>query len=110
MVIVSTKEFRENQKKYFDLAKDERVVIKKGSNFIALVITSKPDNNFVDSEWVKEFLSIPEEYRCNPFNTSPSGNLFWADKRNVEHLHESNNNSKMDSIQNAKRMKILLSI
>ena len=36
--------------------------------------------------WAKEFFSIPEEFRCNPFEMSPSGDLFWADRRNVEHV------------------------
>jgi hypothetical protein len=28
------------------------------------------------------------EYRCNPFDISPSGDLFWADKRNIELVKE----------------------
>lgn len=32
-------------------------------------------------------MSIPMKYRCNPFDYSPSGDLFYADKRNVEHLN-----------------------
>lgn len=27
---------------------------------------------------------IPEEFRCNPYDCSPSGDPFFADKRNVE--------------------------
>jgi hypothetical protein len=29
-------------------------------------------------------LDIPKEYRCDPYEISPSGDVFWADKRNVE--------------------------
>jgi hypothetical protein len=29
-------------------------------------------------------VDIPMEYRCDPFEISQSGDLFWADKRNVE--------------------------
>lgn len=35
---------------------------------------------------IKGFLAIPAKYRCNPFKISPSGDLFWADQRNVEQL------------------------
>jgi hypothetical protein len=46
----------------------------------------EPDIKFVSENWVKEFLSIPAEYRVNPFDVSPSGDLFFADKRNLEHI------------------------
>ena len=84
MVIVSTKEFRDKQKKYFDLAEEEKVLVKRGKKYVNLIITEDPDNNFINETWVKEFLSIPIEYRCNPFDISPSGDLFWADKRNID--------------------------
>jgi hypothetical protein len=88
MVIVSTKEFRDRQKKYFDLAEDERVLVKRGKKFLHIVVSDKPDTSFVDDAWLKDFFSIPEEYRCNPFEISPSGDLFWADKRNVALVRE----------------------
>ena len=88
MVIVSTREFRESQKKYFDLAEDEKVLIKRGKKYINLFVTDKPDNNFVNEAWIKEFIAIPEKYRCNPFDISPSGDLFWADKRNIDMVRE----------------------
>ena len=47
MVIVSTREFRDKQKKYFDLAEEERVLIKRGKKYINLFVTDEPDNNFV---------------------------------------------------------------
>jgi len=88
MVIVSTKEFKDKQKKYFDLAEEERVLIKRGKKYINLFVTDEPDNNLANETWTKEFLSIPEEFRCNPFDISPSGDLFWADKRNVEYVQK----------------------
>ena len=94
MVIVSTREFRDSQKKYFDLAEDEKVLIKRGKKYINLCVTDEPDSNFINEAWVKDFLAIPEEHRCNPFNISPSGDLFWADRRNVEHLEKSMEISK----------------
>jgi len=33
-----------------------------------------------------EIAKIPEEYRCDPYEISPSGDPFFADKRNVEKL------------------------
>ncbi len=33
-----------------------------------------------------EIAKIPEEYRCDPYEISPSGDPFFADKRNVEAL------------------------
>lgn len=37
MIVVSSREFRDNQKKFFDLAEKERVVIKRKSQFMELV-------------------------------------------------------------------------
>ena len=88
MVIVSTSEFADNQRKYFDLAEEEKVVVKRGDKYINLFVTDKPDAKFINDTWIKNFLSIPEEYRCNPFDISPSGDLYWADKRNVEYVEK----------------------
>jgi hypothetical protein len=86
MVVVSTKEFRDKQKKYFDLAKEERVLIKRGKDYANLIVTDEINNNFLGENWVKEFFAIPDEYRVNPFEVSPSGDLFFADKRNLDHI------------------------
>jgi hypothetical protein len=50
------------------------------------VVTEEPDTKFVSENWIKEFFSIPAEYRVNPFDVSPSGDLYFADKRNLEHI------------------------
>jgi len=86
MIIVSTREFKDKQNKFFNLAKDEKVLVKKGNNYINLIITDKPDDNFFGKKWLEDFFAIPQEYRCNPFDISPSGDIFWADKRNIEHV------------------------
>jgi len=86
MVIVSSREFRDRQKKYLDLAEEEKVLIRRGKKYINLFVTKEPDNNFLDETWAKGFFSIPSEFRCNPFDMSPSGDLFYADKRNVEYV------------------------
>lgn len=88
MKVITTREMVKQSKTYFDLAETERVAVKRGDKFVNLIVTDSPDKSFVDSDWVKEFMAIPSEYRCNPFNYSPSGDLFWADTRNVEKVHE----------------------
>ncbi len=85
--IISTSEFRENQKKYLDLAEKEKIVIKRGKNLITLTVSEKINEE--NKTWYEEFFSIPEQFRCNPFDYSPSGDLFYADKRNVENLKKS---------------------
>lgn len=86
MKIITTREIRREMKTFFEMAERERVVVKRGKKYVNLIVTENPDTKFVTEEWVKEFISIPEEYRINPFEISPSGDLFYADKRNVEHL------------------------
>jgi hypothetical protein len=89
MKVITTREIRQEAKTYLELAEIERVSIKRGKKFVNLIVSDTPDKVFVDESWIKELLSIPEEYRCNPFEVSPSGDLFWADKRNVEQLKQS---------------------
>ena len=85
MVIISPTELRNEQKKYLDLAEKERVIVKRGQKFINLTVSDKIDEAGSElKEWVEDFLAIPEEYRCNPFDISPSGDIFFADKRNLE--------------------------
>lgn len=86
MKIITTREFRNGTKTYFDLAEKERVAVKRGKKFVNFIVTEDPDTQFFSEEWIKEFLAIPEVHRCNPFDVSPSGDLFWADKRNIEQL------------------------
>jgi len=88
MVVVTTREFRDKQKKYLDLAENEMVVIKRGTKYIKLSVTDHLDDNLITSQWVKKFFAIPTEYRCNPFEVSASGDLFWADKRNREQVEK----------------------
>lgn len=75
MRIVSSREFRDNQKIYFDLVdNNEQVIVKRKSRAYKLVPVTDDDM----------LLDIPKEYRCDPYKISPSGDVFWADKRNVE--------------------------
>ncbi len=75
MRIVTSREFRDNQKKYFDMVdNNEQVVVKRRNRAYKLVPVS-------DDDMVVE---IPKEFRQDPYKISPSGDMFWADKRNVE--------------------------
>jgi len=76
MKIVTSREFRDNQKKYFDLVDNKEQVIVKRSKKRAYKLVPVTDDDML--------IEIPEEYRCDPYEISPSGDLFWADKRNVE--------------------------
>lgn len=62
MIVITTREFRENQKKFFDLANEQRVIIKRKDQFLELV----PRGN-----------TIPE-------SVSPSNDPYFDDPRNVE--------------------------
>lgn len=62
MIVVSTREFRENQKRFLELATEERVIIKRKDQFLELV----PRGN-----------TIPE-------SISPSNDPYFDDPRNVE--------------------------
>jgi hypothetical protein len=88
MKIITTREMRENTKAFFELAEKERVAVKRGRKYVNLIVTEEPDTKFVSEEWINELMSIPAEYRVNPFDVSPSGDLFYADKRNLARLNK----------------------
>lgn len=76
MLVVSSREFRDNQRKYFDLVdKNEHVIVKRSKNR-AYKLTPVSENDLL--------FEIPEKYRVNPYDISPTGDPFWADKRNVD--------------------------
>jgi hypothetical protein len=100
MKVITTREMRNDAKTFFDLAEKESVAVKRGRNkYVNLVVTDSPDKKFITDDWVNGFFKIPAEYRVNPFDVSPSGDLFWADKRNVEHVDK--------AIQEAKDGKVI---
>lgn len=86
MKVITTREIARQTKTFFELAETERVAVKRGNKFVNLVVTDAPDSVFVSVDWFKEFMSIPAEYRCDPFEISPSGDLFFADRRNLEKI------------------------
>ncbi len=75
MKIVTSREFRDNQKKYFEMVdNNEQIIVKRKNRAYKLVPVSEDDM----------LMDIPKEFRCDPYEISPSGDMFWADKRNVE--------------------------
>jgi len=46
------------------------------------------EGGYTDAE-MGMFFSIPKECRVDPFEVSPSGDVHWADKRNVDDLDTS---------------------
>lgn len=63
MIVISPSELRGNQKKYFDLAEKERVVVKRGNKLIELVVND----------------SVAE-------NPSPSNDPWFSNPDNMEEL------------------------
>jgi len=47
-------------------------------------------------EDLRDFLSIPKEHRADPFDISPSGDVYWADLRNVEDLRRNSGRTEKD--------------
>jgi len=87
MKIITAREMRNDAKTFFELAEKESVSVKRGKNkYVNLIVSDSPDTKFITEDWLKDFFNIPAEYRMNPFDISPSGDLFWADKRNVEYV------------------------
>jgi len=86
MKIITSREFRNNQKKYFDMVdNNEQVVVKRKNRAYKLVPVTE-DDMLVD---------IPKEYRTNPYEISPSGDTFWADKRNIEKVKKAIENKEV---------------
>lgn len=75
-------QFKHNVDAFLEQATDEPIQIELVNN--TLYLSTIHNINVIDNEWVKEFMAIPEEFRINPFEISDSGDLYWADKRNVD--------------------------
>lgn len=67
MIVITTREFRENQKKFFDLAEEQRVIIKRKNQFLELV----PRGNVI------------------PESVSPSNDPYFDNPRNIEDIVKS---------------------
>lgn len=89
---MTDKQFKQNIDTFLEQATDEPIQIEIESN--TLYLSTIRNINIIDNEWVKEFMAIPEEFRINPFEISDSGDLYWADSRNVEGVKEVIKNQK----------------
>lgn len=86
MKIVTSPEFSDHQKKYFDMIdNNEQVIVKRKNRAYKLVPVSDDDM----------LVSIPKEFRCDPYEISPSGDMFWADKRNIEKVKKAIENKEI---------------
>lgn len=65
MIVVSSREFRDNQKKFFDLAEVQRVIIKRKNQFMELV----PRGNMI------------------PESISPTKDPYFDDPRNIADIN-----------------------
>ena len=61
MTIVSTKEFNANQNKYFDMALDEQVFVKRGDHTFLLIYKNIDDMNIYHEANVYEEVLEPDE-------------------------------------------------
>lgn len=66
MLVISSREFRDNQKKYMDLAdNNQQVIIQRGKGkAYALTPVSEKDRFFMDPEVVAEIREGIEQYRA----------------------------------------------
>lgn len=91
MKIVTSREFRDNQKKYLDMVDNkEQVIVKRSKNRAYKLVPVSEDDMLVD---------IPKKYRVNPYEISPSGDVFWADKRNIEKLKKAIENKDQVAVK-----------
>lgn len=56
----------------------------RNSKWLASKIVEASESKKSAKKLDPEIAKIPEEFRCDPFEVSPSGDPFYADKRNVE--------------------------
>ena len=110
MKVITTREMRSETKLYFELAEKERVAVRRGKKFVNLIVSDEPNRVFLDENWVKGFLEIPAEYRINPFEISPSGDLYYADSRNVERLKVAINDAEEQKVVKTVKSKAELQV
>jgi len=61
MTVVSSKDFAANQEKYFDLALDEQVFVKRGENIFLLISKNVNDMNIYHEASVYEEVLEPDD-------------------------------------------------
>jgi len=61
MTVISSKDFAANQEKYFDLALDEQVFVKRGENIFLLISKSVNDMNIYHDASIYEEVLEPDD-------------------------------------------------
>ena len=81
MIVVSSREFRTNMMSYFTESNGDDFIVKTrdhGSFKVSIKPVKRDD----------ALLSIPPEFRRDPYEISPSGDPFFADQRNIDMLQK----------------------
>ena len=83
---INEKQFKQNIDAFLEQATEEPIQIEMKDN--TLYFSTIDNLQIIDNDWIKEFMAISEEFRVNPFEISDSGDLYWADRRNVEVVND----------------------
>ena len=81
MIVVSSRDFRTNMMSYFTESNGDDFIVKTrdhGSFKVSIKPIKRND----------AILSIPLEFRRDPYEISPSGDPFFADQRNIDMIEE----------------------
>ncbi|MDR1973400.1 MAG: hypothetical protein LBQ31_01865 [Bacteroidales bacterium] len=78
MLVVSTRELMQNQNKFFELANNQRIIIKRKSRFFQLIDLGN---------------SIPE------YNPSPSGDAYFLNPKNIAAIEKSDEQIKKGEVK-----------
>ncbi|HEY5592868.1 MAG TPA: prevent-host-death protein [Paludibacter sp.] len=84
MRIITTREFRENQKNYFDLAEKERIIIHRGNNrkpvlLIPIEESEETDIYFSDPAVMASIIQGIEDVKNGKVTTIKDLKNIWAD-------------------------------
>lgn len=84
MKIITSREFRENQKNYFELAEKERVIVHRGNKrrpFLLVPITESIENEiyFSDTKVIESIEKGIEDVQNGKLTTIVDAKNIWAD-------------------------------
>jgi hypothetical protein len=84
MVVASVNEFRVNQKKYLDLAKqDVQVFLKRGSDLFAVIPVQERHKVNFNPVWVEHFKKAEQEIRSGKVTAIKSSDI-WTKVRELD--------------------------
>jgi len=67
--------------------KEMDIPFEKEESLEAKIFRLYEEGHYGDED-IKWFFETPKEYRIDPFELSPSGDIHWADKRRVKNFEE----------------------